>query len=127
MRNAIFMRALTCVAVLTMVLCGCRSEPAEPDQRFTTEKEAAMIEVAREAATAHGWPLDDRIYSVRRDGSGWIVQVDLAPGYNGDGEPSVVVDGTFFVHINAEGSPTRLLSHGRDIQLAPASSEPHNQ
>ena len=75
--------------------------------------------IAREAATAEGLPLTDAIYQVRRDGDGWIVQVDQAPGYTRTGEPSVVVGGTFFVKLGADERVREILTHGRRIELAP--------
>jgi hypothetical protein len=128
------MRAAAHVVLLTTAMHGCRSEPPEsgrsdppePVQRYTTEQEAGLISVAREAALGHGWILEDCIYSVRPEGNGWIVIVDRAPGYKGEGEPSVVIDGTFFVHINAEGKATRLLSYGEDVDLAPPAADSHN-
>ena len=135
------MRAVTCVAFLTAELCGCRSESSEPDRKYTAEQDAsnepdrkytaeqdaALIGVARNAALAQGWTLEDCIYSVRPDGSGWIVQVDRAPGYQGKGEPSVVVDATFFVHINADGRAVRLLSFSEDVELPRLDPESHHQ
>ena len=123
MRMGSFVRVGACVALLTTVLYGCRSEPG---RRYTTEQEAALISVAHEAALAQGWILENCIYSVRRGGNGWVVQVDRASGYKGDGEPSIVVDDTFFVDIDAEGRPTRILSHGAVVELPLPAAESHN-
>jgi hypothetical protein len=69
-----------------------------------------------------GREASDAVYQVRRDGEGWIVQVDRAPGYTGVGEPSVVVDGTFFVKMTADERVDEILSHGRWIQ---STTRPH--
>ena len=69
------------------------------DAASMSEQDARLVSIARPAATAEGFSLTDAIYQIRRDGGGWMVQVDQAPGYNGVGEPSVVADGTFFVRL----------------------------
>jgi hypothetical protein len=124
-----FMQSVTWFAFLTAVVCGChnQSESNEPAQTYTTERDAALISVARKAALAQGWTLEDCVYSVRREGSGWIVQVDRAPGFTGEGQPAVILCATFFIHIDAEKRPTRLLSHTEDISLVPPATESQNE
>jgi hypothetical protein len=99
--------------IFIVALCGCSTDPPK---QVVTEQDARLISIARSAATAEGFSLADAIYQVRRDGDGWIVQVDKAPGYTGVGEPSVVVDGTFFVKLGADEQVREILSHGRWIK-----------
>jgi hypothetical protein len=110
---------------LAVCLFGCSADPPKqaPDattssvaQHYVTEQNARLISIARSAATAEGFSLADAIYEVRRDDDGWIVQVDRAPGYTGVGEPSVVVDGTFFVKLDSDEQVREILSFGRRIK-----------
>jgi hypothetical protein len=117
------MHRLTIAAIFTVCLLGCSADPPKqtpqaPKQTplVVTEHDARLISIARSAATAEGFSLADTIYQVRRDGDGWIVQVDTAPGYIGVGEPSVVVDGTFFVKLGADEQVREILSHARWIK-----------
>lgn len=103
--------------MLAVGVCGCLNEAPKKNPPLVTEQEARLISIAREAATATGLSLADAIYQVRRDGEGWIVQVDKAPGYTGSGEPSIVVDGTFFVKLSPDEKVREILSHGRRIQF----------
>jgi hypothetical protein len=103
------------IVIFIVALSGC-SDPPTQSPRVVTEQDARLISIARSAATAEGFSLADAIYQVRRDGEGWIVQVDKAPGYTGVGEPSVVVDGTFFVKFGADEQVREILSHGRWIK-----------
>lgn len=104
------------IAIFIVALSGCSTDPPKQTSRVVTEQEARLISTARSAATAEGFSLADAIYQVRRDGDGWIVQVDKAPGYTGVGERSVVVDGTFFVKLGGDEQVREILSHGRWIK-----------
>lgn len=110
------MHRLAIAIVVVVALSGCSTDPPKQTTRIVTEQDARLISIARSAATAEGFPLADAIYQVRRDGDGWIVQVDKAPGYTGVGEPSVVVDGTFFVKLGADEQVREILSDGRWIK-----------
>lgn len=89
------------------------------------EHEAELICVAREAALAQGWSLEDRIYSVRSHENGWTVTVDHAPNYTGKGEPSVTLDGSFFVEVNNDGDAIGITSFSGVIELSePAVTRP---
>jgi hypothetical protein len=105
------------IAILAVCLCGCSSDTPNQNPQFITEQDARLIAIAREAATAEGFSLADAIYHVRRDGEGWVVQVDQAPGHTGSGEPSVVVDGTFFVKLRSDGQVGEILTFGRRIEF----------
>jgi hypothetical protein len=112
------MHRLAIAAILVLALCGCSTDSPKQSP-VVTEQDARLISVARSAATAEGFSLVDAIYQVRRDGDGWIVQVDKAPGYTGVGEPLVVVDGTYFVKFGADGQVREIVSHGRRIRSTP--------
>jgi hypothetical protein len=107
---------LLTIAILILALSGCSTDPPKQRMRVVTEQDARLISIARSAAAVEGVSLTDAIYQVRRDGDGWIVQVDKAPGYTGVGEPSVVVDGTFFVKLGADEQVGEILSHGRSVK-----------
>lgn len=104
------------IVIVAFLWCGCSSGSPKPNARVVTEQDARLISIARSAAAAEGFSLADAVYQVRRDGDGWIIQVDKAPGYTGTGEPSVVVDGTFFVSLGADEKVREILSHGRWIR-----------
>ncbi len=104
------------IAIFILALSGCSTDPPAQTSRLVTEQEARLISIARSAAVAEGFSLADALYQVRRDGDGWTVQVDKAPDYTGVGEPSVVVDGTFFVKLGADEKVREILSHGRWIK-----------
>jgi hypothetical protein len=117
-RTIVQICVLAFVAAAGLTGCGSNEQPAT---RYITENEAALIQAARAAAVARGRSLERCIYSVRRDGGGWVVQIDRAPGYDGSGEPLIIEDATCFVHLDADKVPTRLLSFTEDIDLtAPA-------
>jgi hypothetical protein len=86
-------------------------------QCWVTEHDAQLISVARKAATAEGFPLINAIYQVRRDGSGWLVQIGIAPEYKGIGDPNVVTDGGCVVKLTADGNAYEIISHGRWVKL----------
>lgn len=98
-------------AILIAALCGCSTDSPRQGPPVVTELDARLISIARSAATAEGFSLTDAIYQVRRDGDGWIVQVDKAPGYSGVGEPAVVVDATFFVKLDANEQVREISSY----------------
>ena len=104
------------IAIFILALSGCSTDPPKQSLRVVTEQDARLISIARSVAIAEGLSLTDSIYEVRRDGDGWVVQVDQAPGYTGVGEPSVVLDGTFFVKLGADEKVREILSHGRWIK-----------
>ena len=106
------------IAMLAVSMCGCSNGRQSESPHFVTEQDARLIWIAREAASAEGFSLADAIYQVCRDGDGWIVQVDQAPGYTGSGEPSVVLHGTFFVKLSSDEQVREILSHGRMIEFA---------
>jgi hypothetical protein len=97
---------------------GCPRVPSSaPTSRFVTEHDARLISIARQALLSEGRVLTDRIYQVRPFEDGWIVQADYAPGYDGVGEPSVVLDATSFVKINARGEATEISGYRWRIDL----------
>ena len=71
------------IAIFIFALSGRSTDPPKQTSRVVSEQDARLIAVARSAATAEGFSLSDAIYQVRRDGDGWIVQVDKAPAYAG--------------------------------------------
>ena len=104
------------IALFILALSGCSTEPPRQTAPVVTEQDARLISIARSAAAAEGFSLADSIYQVSRDGDGWTVRVDKAPGYSGVGRPSVVVDGTVFVKLGPDEKVREILSHGRWIK-----------
>jgi hypothetical protein len=97
------------IGMTLALLLGCAD--SKNRSHWVLEHDAQLISLAREAAAAAGFSLTDAIYQVRRDGDGWIVEVDKAPGYRGDGKPSVIVDSGFFVKFNSKGAVSGILSN----------------
>jgi hypothetical protein len=104
-------------------LCGCSTNPPAQTPRIVTEQDARLISLARSAAIAAGYSLKDAIYGVRRDGDGWIVQIDYAPGYTGVGEPQITLDAGFWVKFGADEKVEEILSYGGRIKPA---TQPHD-
>ena len=123
------MQRWTLVAMLAAWVCGCSSDPPKQTFPVITEHDVRLITIARAALTSERFSLLDAIYEVRRDGGGWVVQVDKAPGYTGVGDPSVVVDGTIFVKMTADEQVSENLNHLRWIKSTtrPASSTQASQ
>jgi hypothetical protein len=110
------MHLATRLFILSLALCGCSTDRSTA--AVVTERDARLILSARRTAASEGFSLVDAVYQVRPDGEGWIVQVDRAPGYNGTGELSVVIDATFFVKFDSTEKVTEILSHGRQVKPA---------
>jgi hypothetical protein len=103
--------------VVAGCIAGCSTASSTGRANPIIERDARLIAIARQAMMAQGFSLKDSIYWVRTDGNGWIVQVDKAPGFTGIGEPSVVIDATFFVKISGDEQPVEISSYNHLINL----------
>ncbi len=105
------MRRQLVAIIIALVAVGC-DRSTGPSTRYVPEQEAQLISIAREAAQAEGRSLSDAIYSVRRDGIGWVVQVDRSPGYTGSGETRITCCASFFVRLTSDGRATEIFGPG---------------
>ena len=85
-----------------------------------------MLAQARTVLKEQNVNIEDRIFSIRCFGDGWIVMADLVPGWDGNDNPPVVVDGSKFIEFDAAGNATELSGYHWRVDLtgqSPADAE----
>jgi hypothetical protein len=105
------------LAFLALVLSGCSGAPPASVPSFVTEQDLRLMGAARAVGIAHGYRVRDTLFSVRRDGDGWIVQIDHAQGRDQSGQPMVVVGGTWFVRFGPDERALAIVSRRGVIDL----------